>query len=395
MTTTTGIKWADGESEQMAVDLRNHLNENTVVTNDGVCLRNFVANRPYIKRRAMHDYPASWRDGMPVVIVGAGPSYPKAEPTLKRWKNRHLFVTDRRLSRTVRAGLKPDAVFTLDPSPIVRKFLGYGMDKVDTSDITLVAATTANPLVIEAWEGPILWMNAYSSCPAGKYIYERARAFGCLSTAGNVGTWAMNYAVSIRADPVVLVGMDMSERMNAFNWPRGKPITFPYWSEHFRAEHNSDYTKEENTPDGSPYPTAYEALDSNWALCPQFVAYLQATFECFRQVKGLVQLVNCTEGGALYGDDVVKMRLNDFAKMSDCQMDSDVKAQAQSRAKDLLYHSTPALSDADVARLIRETDADKGFKETLKQWSQRSSTGGGRTLACQASEHGVPEKSEK
>ena len=89
-----------------------------------------------------------------IVIVAAGPTLDKKHEKLTDLQKAgfKILCTDRALA-CIHETIKPDIVFTIDPSKATTAFL----DGIDTSDMVLVAELKANPDFTRSWKGKIYW----------------------------------------------------------------------------------------------------------------------------------------------------------------------------------------------------------------------------------------------
>ncbi len=147
--------------------------------------------------------------GFPAVVVSAGPSLCKnihllAAPMLRR--RCVLVAAQTTLRPMLAAGARPHFVTALDYHEISRRFY-EGLDAGSVGDATLIADPKANPVILDAFPGPV-------RCCANPFLDEllgdRKRPMGTLPAGSTVAHLAVYTARYLGCDPIILIGQDLA-----------------------------------------------------------------------------------------------------------------------------------------------------------------------------------------
>lgn len=145
-------------------------------------------------------------NGVPAVIVAAGPSLDKNLPFLKRVKGRFpIIAVDTALRHMIATGIKPDIVCAADSS--YENSLDFvGVE--DEKEVILAAELMTHPDIFRVFKGPKLLVSF------GGGLYPQIAKFrepaGNLICWGSVATTAFDLARKIGADPIIFIGLDLS-----------------------------------------------------------------------------------------------------------------------------------------------------------------------------------------
>ena len=241
-------------------------------------VENFIANIPYVlSQTKVRKLAGSWAK-RPVIIVGAGPSLSKNVQYLHEAKGRALILcVDTAYRVLVRYGIEPDLVVTLDGSPMNAEHMAH----LDYSNVPLLMAENSHWDVTHNHQGPkiVITNLAYHDhwwtdvCGG-----EWEPSF--IATGGSVATTALSFAQLIDADPVILVGVDLS-------YPGGRCYAEGALHESRTVAKQTDRKYIEITDiDGNPTVTTHDYL--------YYLRWLQQ-----EAAKRDRRYVNATEGGAL------------------------------------------------------------------------------------------------
>jgi hypothetical protein len=147
--------------------------------------------------------------GRGAFIVGAGPSLDRDVITLAVHHGCVIISTDTALPALLNAQVTPHFVVTADPqAQSLHHFTLAGR-----FDLPLILTPTACAEVVEKWTGPIYagFLNTDSLL---EDLKEMAGELGVFKSGGTVSALALETAIIMEADPVILVGQD-------FGWPGG------------------------------------------------------------------------------------------------------------------------------------------------------------------------------
>lgn len=144
--------------------------------------------------------------GCPVVIVGAGPSLPRHLPLLRELSDRAVILSvDAALKPLLRAGVVPDVVFSDEAIDVTDFFNGLELPE----SLTAVFPMKACPKLFDL---PLKRVLLYVE-PSSAFESVLARLTGAqpmLSHAYSVSTTAFSFALRIGANPILMVGQDLS-----------------------------------------------------------------------------------------------------------------------------------------------------------------------------------------
>ncbi|WP_169787857.1 motility associated factor glycosyltransferase family protein [Alicyclobacillus ferrooxydans] len=169
---------------------------------------NFMLNIPYfINSKVITDLEDSWMK-KPVIIVGAGPSLEKNIHLLHRAKGRALIVCCDTAYRIMkRHDIVPDLIVTVDGTPANAEHMA-GIDYSDAplladyySHYDIIANHKNNKIFIETIDFHQNWWDKVSP-------FRKQKA--SIVSGGSVATLAFSFARRIGANPIILIGVDLS-----------------------------------------------------------------------------------------------------------------------------------------------------------------------------------------
>lgn len=142
---------------------------------------------------------------IPAVIVSAGPSLEKNIIKLKEMKNKALIIAvDTAMKPLYSNNISPHFVITIDPQKKNSKYFR----NVNFKDSVLIAESSVDKEAIDSFNGAIYFIN--SIFPLAKYFMEILGNRGDITTGGSVSTAAYDFAIRIGANPIIMVGLDLS-----------------------------------------------------------------------------------------------------------------------------------------------------------------------------------------
>ena len=142
---------------------------------------------------------------IPAIIVSAGPSLEKNIRKLKEMKNKALIIAvDTAMKPLFSHNISPHFVITIDPQKKNSKYFR----NVDFKDSVLIAESSVDKEAIDSFNGAIYFIN--SIFPLAKYFMEELGNRGDITTGGSVSTAAYDFAIRIGANPIIMVGLDLS-----------------------------------------------------------------------------------------------------------------------------------------------------------------------------------------
>lgn len=240
--------------------------------------------------------------GLPVIVVGIGPSLDQDLENLQRVATTNALVvaTDAALRPLLANGIKPNLVITYD-CKAEQYTLFEGLDEF-TKDIVLLCNSCTHPNTLKHWAGPVLFYNMRH--PGVEFMDTMLPCvyptFGPLSNHGTVGNAAILVAYFMGADPIISLGMDLCYqefekglryRCRDYKW---RPANAGYPGEWSQQENKVLYENSERLAE------SYDVKIKN----QEFI--VDESLEFYRKgvveligTMGNVKVVDCSQGGIL------------------------------------------------------------------------------------------------
>ena len=179
----------------------------------GPYLLNTLENLPHLLRsHDVRDLDGRFT-GVPAVIAAAGPSLNRNLEELAPVRDRALLVSvDTALRPCLAAGIEPDIVVAVDPGPLNRRHLTVGAAPPRT---WLVAEPSLAPGSFEAFGDRLITYRVGDHEP-WPWLRRNGVDRGSLRAWGSVLTTALDLAVCLGCDPIILIGAD-------FGYTNGQP----------------------------------------------------------------------------------------------------------------------------------------------------------------------------
>ena len=183
---------------------KRQINANTLKRFGGLWLRNVCANATEMRDRAGIGCFAGALEGIPTLVVAAGPSLDRVLPHLAEIKKRAAIVAvDTAVRACVRAGVEPDFIVLVDP----QYWNWRHLDGVSCPSSVLITESAAWPAVFRF---PCRSIHLCSSLfPIGKFIESRIGAKGELGAGGSVATTAWDFARHAGARDIYMAALDL------------------------------------------------------------------------------------------------------------------------------------------------------------------------------------------
>lgn len=178
----------------------------TLIRFGKIWIKNLFRNMPrYFSTLKLIDFKNSFK-GQPAIIIGAGPSLEEALPYLKKHKDHAVFIAcDTALPMLEAANISADFVITVDPQDKNAFYLRYSSDKQHI----LIADPGVHESAFTNYDNhQIILMDA--ALPFYRLFQDCWKPCGLLASGGSVSTSAFDFARVISADPIILVGQDLS-----------------------------------------------------------------------------------------------------------------------------------------------------------------------------------------
>lgn len=303
------------------------LNAKTIHARGRHFLANFAANLPMMAQ----DPPVSLLEGAlqghPAIVVASGPSLKKNIHLLKEVKGRiPIIAAGSAYEALLNSGIVPDFAVAIDPMPEnLPHFEGRGR-----KDVCFCWASQVYPPVPACFPGPRF--VSISPHPLGQWFTEQTGKSGYLEISGTVTYSAVSLAAIMKADPIILIGLDLAVTGGYSHAPGLLAC--------------SEKVAVDGGTAANPDLLEVPAADGGTVLTTHsLMGFITTMNGLFRQLKAKgLTLIDATEGGALKAHTTV-MTLRDAL---DHHSDNPVDAFAL--ASDL--HADYQLDETGRRRLI-------------------------------------------
>ena len=267
-------------------------------------LLNSLRNLPAIfAGRDVRDL-AGCAQGVPAIVVGAGPSLDRSIDELQRLGHRAFIVaTDTSLRPLLRHGIVPHVVIALDPSEINGRHL-RGLPPC--RETWLVAESALDPRACAEFAGRTFWFRVAPHQP-WPWLNRLGLDVGRIEVWGSVLTGAFEIASMAGCDPIVMVGADLS-------YPEGRPYargtTYEYyWGWQAATGTSVEETWRADMAQRSAVRTEPDLTGADTrttGVMLEFRDWLLA-----RARKSGRRVINATGRGLLFGDGVEQLGLSE------------------------------------------------------------------------------------
>jgi len=147
--------------------------------------------------------------GLPAIVIGAGPSVEKVKEDLINYKKDVVLIAvDTAFTPLLKMGIVSDFVVTVDPQLINSYYLRNPIAEEIKKLPILVADPSVHPITFRNYTGKKLLTSSVFT--PGKLIEKFSGEKGNIAAGGSVATAAFDLARIIGADPIVLIGLDLS-----------------------------------------------------------------------------------------------------------------------------------------------------------------------------------------
>ena len=262
--------------------------------------RNGIRNYPHVANNPMIDDLSQAFSGLPLIVVGAGPSLSKNIELLKQAKGKAIVLAVNRTLRSLQnAGIHPHFTIALEARDVRSQF-----DGIDLSQIPgILLATTVDRNLFELPANGFI--SYYTQLHVDGWMFKPEDQRHEVLSQGTVSHSAFSLGLRWGCDPIIFVGQDLS-------FPGGQYYHEDGADGQTRAVYNQgtekwqlqDYSqalsntlkgKETEQFEGTLVP-GYFGQDVPTSVT--FANYLSWFEERAGQVSDQVTLYNCTEGGA-------------------------------------------------------------------------------------------------
>ncbi len=190
---------------------RTEINTATLKKFDRLWTKNTFKNAPYFFTLSGLKKLKGVLRGIPAVVICAGPSLDDDLTILPRLqKNAFLIAVDTTVKPLLKRGIKPDFAITVDPQFINSFFMAgiKSLVKEESELPVLITDPAVYPTTLRNYTGiKVLTSSVFSP---GKIIERFAGEKGSIAAGGSVSVAAFDLARITEADPIILLGLDLS-----------------------------------------------------------------------------------------------------------------------------------------------------------------------------------------
>lgn len=226
-------------------------------------------------RRKLEEYDIT---RIPAIIVSAGPSLDKNIHELKQAQGKSfIIVVDAALRTVVKAGIRPDLVYSLD-----YKVPDYFFEGISLDGLTWLCEGLTKPWILEQVNSKVFYAGYFCKYYSSLSVKTIGYSLTGIPTGGSVSTSAFSVAYYLGFKKIVLVGQDLAftsgvshtkEALGAFG-------------------NNSDYIKSRSIVQVEGIDG--ELLDTDFQMW-QYKNWFERTI---RMYMNEIDVINATEGGA-------------------------------------------------------------------------------------------------
>ena len=264
---------------------------------------NGLKNLNQIGKRALVSDIKGEFSGVPMVIVGAGPSLAKNIELLKAAQDRAIIICVARALHSLQsAGVMPDFAISLDAIDIKSHFRDIRISEIPG----LLLSMTSHPNLFELDHSGIMTFSANTE--AEGWILDPEDELIKTPAGGSVSCSAMSIGLLWRCNPIIMVGQDLAFEEGAVyhqggtdgnttvkHDPKTNTWTFSGFSDDLAHSLRHQMTDGELKANASEAPGYYGGTVQT---TPEFAAVREWFSFTAMDEAGRTMLYNCTEGGA-------------------------------------------------------------------------------------------------
>lgn len=223
----------------------------------------------------------------PAILVAAGPSLNKNIQELKNAKNKaFILAVDTAVKPLMKAGIVPDAFFTIDPHKMLEL-----VDIEGAEQIPVIAPTSARHALLERQKGKkIFYFDGYA-IPLHIYSMNK-KEFWNVAGGGSVACYCLSLLYKMGFNTIILVGQDLA-------YTGGKSHADGTFQEEMPQEDTSNMVMVKGNYEEKVPTLANLRMYLEWFQ--MYVAGIKERYD--------VRVINATEGGAwIEGTELMKLK---------------------------------------------------------------------------------------
>ncbi len=254
-------------------NIRVYTNRNTEMHFGEAIANNVTGNIRYVPEAVtLQELAGRFPKNAPAILVAAGPSLDKNAGELKNAKGKAFILAVDTAMRTLHAhGVMPDAVVSVDPKIAERHFEG-----TDYAQLPLFAKPQSNIHVLENHHAQKIWFDMHEYVK--RFYRSIGRTMADYHSGASVATAGFSICAALGFQRIILVGQDLAYLGDVTH--AGGTVM------HIQAE-------EENIAYVDGYYGGKVKTRHDW------LQYLHWFERVISQVRGELEVIDATEGGAL------------------------------------------------------------------------------------------------
>lgn len=264
-------------------NIRVYTNRNTEMHFGESIAKNVALNLQYVLEASnLAPYIGAFPEGLPAILVSAGPSLDKNIDLLKEAKGKAFIIAVDTALRTLHThGILPDATATLD-SMILEKYF----ENTDFDKLVVFAKPQANHVILEKNHAKKIWFDSHGYL--SRFYESIGRKNPDYHAGASVATAAFSICAALGFKRIILIGQDLAY-LGDVTHTGGEVMAIQ------AEEENIAYVE---SVDGGTVKTRHDWLQ-----------YLRWFERVVKEVEGEIEVIDATEGGALiHGTKLMTLR---------------------------------------------------------------------------------------
>jgi len=184
---------------------RKNINLNTLKKFSKLWSRNLIKNHNYLLKYPGVDLTKNYFKGVPVLIIGAGPSIDDLDNIVKLKNKLLIIAVDTAYSFCLNKGIEPDFIVVTDAQYWNTKHI----QRVKNINSIIITELSCQNKIFNIFKNNAIMLNS-SLFPLGKYLEKTLKKRHHLLSGGSVLTTAFSYAKFLNAKEIYISGLDLS-----------------------------------------------------------------------------------------------------------------------------------------------------------------------------------------